>query len=186
MLNKKQLISVLFTHVLKAGIAVLLAVVVIVFTGTQIGKVTKSLQQKRALDSVFEKRSETVLVLEKDLQIVGDKDKKIQAALLSSDNILEFVGILESLANQYALQQNLKFGIPVAVPSDEEGVNLASIDYNITLQGNVSTLEKYLADFEKLPYFTHASSVSLTTQSPQGWDDNSNITIQAKLYVRSK
>lgn len=185
MLDKKQLIATMIRGAVNALAVLFIAIVIVWFASRQITVIAKSLQEKRLTEAVFEKKSETVIKLQNDFESIGDRDKKVEEALLSSNNILEFVGILESLATRYALQQTIKFGVPVPVDGTPEGVNLSRIDYNITLTGNISTLAKYLSDFEALPYYTHASSVNLSTQSPQGWEDVSTITIQAKIYVKS-
>lgn len=184
MINKKQLLISIAKDVLKSAVFVIIAIVVVIFAEKKIVKIADSLQEKIVLGSVLDKSNETSLKLREDFKIVGEKDKKIQAAFILADNILEFVGILESLAKQHSLTQTVKFSSPVPVPNQSGNLNLASIDYNIVLNGNVSTLASYIKDFEKLPYFSGISSITLNATPAQGWNDNSSIFIQAKLYVK--
>lgn len=72
----------------------------------------------------------------------------------------------------------------LSILNQSGNLGLASIDYNIVLNGNVSILASYLKDFEKLPYFSSVSSITLNATPAKGWSDDSSIFIQAKLYVK--
>lgn len=182
MFNKKQLILTILKSSVKAALVIAIAIVVILFSVRQIKKISASLEQKVTLNSIIEQKSETALKLKNDFEVVGDRDKKIEEALIPAENVLEFVGILENLATRHALQQTLRFSSPV--PVESSAMKLSSIGYDVSLSGNIAALTGYLKDFEKLPYFTGISSVNLNTASPQGWNDVSTITIQAKIYVQ--
>lgn len=184
MLNKKQLLTAILKHTLKTGGIIIIAIILIVFAGKQIIKIANSLQEKMVLSSVLEKRNETSLKLREDFKLVGEKNKKIEAALPSADNILEFVGILESLAKGRSLNQTVKFNSPAPLAAVINDLKLSSIDYSIVLDGNISTLIDYLKDFEKLPYFSGISSITVNATPPEGWGGKSSIFIQAKLYVK--
>lgn len=184
MINKKQLLTAILKYTLKTGGIVTVAVILVIFVSKQITKIANSLQEKMVLSSVLERRNETSLKLREDFKKVGEKDKKIEAALPSADNILEFVGILESLAKGHSLNQTVKFNSPVPLAAAVNDLKLSSIDYNIVLDGNISTLVDYVKDFEKLPYFSGISSITVNATPPEGWGGKSSIFIQAKLYVK--
>lgn len=185
MLNKKQIILKITKDGVKALVAVGVAAVVVWFFSREISKISNSMAEKTALTSLMESRNDIILKLKNDLEPIGNKKVKIEQALPPADNILEFIGALESLAAKHSLTQNVKFSSPAPLTTAAgEILNFYSIDYNLTLNGNISTLILYLKDFEKLPYFSGANSFTLNAQVPNTWSDNSVISIQAKLYVK--
>ena len=173
MFNKKQLIFSILRILAKAGIAVVVAAVVVGFSSRQISKISDSLAEQRAAVFTLERRNETVSQIREDFKIIGNADAKIEAAFPSRDNIIEFVTALERTASQNAVQQSLSFGVPVN----------NSIDYGINLTANINTLINYLKTFEKLSYFTAVSSVNLSASSA-GWESNSSISMRAKVYAK--
>ena len=152
--------------------AAVVAAIIVVFSGQQIVKISNSLAEQRATAFILEKRSETITQLKEDFKLVGDADKKIENAFPPADNVLEFVAALETLANQNGVSQGLSFSAPV------EG----SVDYTIAIGGHIFILINYLKNFEKIPYFSAISSVSLN--APGGWEGNSTISLKAKVYTR--
>ncbi len=173
MFNKKQLILTILKILAKAGIAVVVAAVVMGFSSRQISKISDSLAEQRAAAFTLERRNETVSQIRDDFKIIGNADAKIAAAFPSRDNIIEFVTALEGVASQNAVQQSLSFGVPVA----------NSVDYGINLTANINTLISYLKTFEKLPYFTAVLSIGLNSPSG-GWENNSSVSMRAKVYAK--
>jgi len=172
MFNKKQLILTIFKISLKAVIATVIAIIIIVFSSQQISKISNSLKEQRTAAFILEKKTETISQLREDFNLVDEADRKISDAFPPADNILGFVTSLENLASQNGLQQTISFGTPAD----------SSIDYNLTLNANIFTLINYLKNFEKLPYFTGISSINLN--APSGWEGNSTISIRAKVYTK--
>lgn len=174
MFNRKQLIIKILKNLLKAGVAVLVAVIVIFFSGRQISKISQTVSEQRISAFILEKRSETIFQLRDGFKVIGNADKKIEESLPLAENILGFVAGLENLASQNSVQQILSF----SVPADKV------IDYNINLSANISVLINYLKNFEKLPYFTGISSINLSASSVGGWEENSAVSLKAKVFIR--
>lgn len=172
MFSRKQLIIKILKLAARAVIAVIVAAIVVIFFSQRISKISASLAEQRASAFILEKRSETNAQLKEDFKIVGEADKKINDAFPPADNILGFVAALETLALRNSLQQSLGFGAPAD----------SSIDYSITLSGNIFIFINYLKDFEKFPFFTAISSVDLN--APGGWEGNSTISMRAKVYTK--
>lgn len=185
MLSKKQIILKIAKDGIKVLIAAGIALAAVWFFSREITRISNSMAEKTALTSLMESRNDIILKLKNDLEPIGNKKVKIEQALPPADNILEFIGALESLAAKHSLTQNIKFSSPIPLAAVAgESLNFYSIDYNLTLNGSVSTLILYLKDFERLPYFSGVNSFTLNAQAPNTWSDNSVISIQAKLYVK--
>lgn len=184
MINKKQLYIEILKNSLKVISVIAVTLLVMLFFSRQITKIANSLEEKMVLNSVMERKNEIALRLDEEFKTIAEKDKKIEGALLPIDNILEFVGALESLAAERSLDQSMKFNSPVPASGISEK-SVYSIDYSLILNGNISTLIAYLKGFEKLPYFTGISSVAFNSPSPSDWNDDMSISVQAKLYVKN-
>jgi len=179
MIKEKKLFLIIGWNLLRATLSVLIAIFIVFFSIKKISKISESIMENKRTSFILEKRNEVISDLRKNFQLIGDKDKKIEEAIIPTDNILDFVAILESLASQNSLQQSLKFGTPVLVVN-----NVSSIDYYLTLNGNIITLMNYLKGFEKLPYITGISLINFQALTDKGWENNSSVSIQGKLYVR--
>lgn len=180
MFKEKELFLTIARNLFKAVLSTIIAILVVLFLSGQISKVSGSIVENKKTSFILQNRTEVVSDLRNDLKLIGEKDKKIEEATLSTDNILEFVAVLESLASQNSLQQSLRFSTPVPVANTE---GISSIDYYLTLNGNILTLLNYLKNFEKLPYITGISAINFQTLTDKGWEDNSSVSIQGKLYV---
>lgn len=183
MFEKRILIFTIGKYILRAIGAVSIAVLIVFFLSTHISRIGDALSEKRKLAFLIESRQEVASLLRETFNQIGDSDSKIERALPPADNILEFVGALESLANQYGLVQTFQFSTPVSMPQNGQRP-ISSTDYTLQLNGNIFTLLSYLKDFEALPYFSGISSISLTAPADRGWEGQSLITIKAQLYVQ--
>jgi hypothetical protein len=176
MFTKKQLLMMILKNLLKASLAAAFAIAVIVFTGGQIGKISNSLVEQRTATFILEKRNETISRLAEDFKKIGGTDEKIKNAFPPVDNILDFVAALENLSVQNSIQETHSFGTPSETRD--------SIDYGINMSANIFSLINYLKSFEKLPYFTGVSGISLSAQG-NGWEGNSLVSLKARVYTRA-
>lgn len=184
MFSKNQIKIIILKNLAKAAVAVLFSIIVILFFSQQISQISNSLSETRKSSFILAKRNETLDRLRKDLAVIGGKDKKIEDALPSIDNILGFVETLESLASRHSLGQSYNFGTPVPFRTVDENFSLAIIDYNLTVNADAVALTNYLKDFEKIPYFSAISSININAPAGRGFKDSSLISMKAKLYAK--
>lgn len=184
MFNKKQLIYAIIPHILKAVIAIGIALVIVSFFGARITTIEVTLKERKAMTFALRQRSETTATLRNMFGIIGESDGKIRDAFPITDNVLEFVTAVETLAGQNTMQQSLKFAAPDLPISETASLTVIPVGYTMTTNGTVATLANYLRQFEALPYFAGVHAMTLSTASPKGWDDNSSITIQGTLYTQ--
>lgn len=183
MLTKTQLIKVILKNAFKMAVALIIAGVIIYVSASQIRKISDSLLEEKTILFVMGRSLEMNSKLQEDFKTVNDGDRKINSALMSSSNILEFVDAMNDLGKKSALSVSLKFNTPVSTPP-KYGISIASIDYTANANGDISSFINYLEAFEKIPYFTGLSSLNLTTQGD--WQKkNSLISSTGKLYVRA-
>lgn len=168
---------------LKAAGAIVVALVVVVVTSNHIAKISAEIQKNKRQAYVLEKRNETVGKIRQDLDLVGETKTLIKKGFPPFDDILEFKGRLDTLANQNSFQQSSKFQDPQALTDDPQGIPIGVIDYTISGTGSISLFIQYLAQFESLPYFTSLTSFSITANSGPNWDSDSSISFQGRAYL---
>jgi len=183
MFTEKQLKLEVASSLIQAFIAVLVAVVITSIIGNKIRQDSDAMRQKAALTHLLENRSAAAAGLKEKLAPLGDIDAQIESAFPTTDNVLDFVSAMESLAQSAKITQTLHFEAPTPFDSDE-ALSLSAMDYNATLTGEINPLINYLKGFENLPFFTQISSISITSGS--GWQAETTIHLVAKLYIRNK
>lgn len=178
----RKLILAFFFRILAS---VIVASIIITACVGQINKINASIIEKNKLARILDQKSETLRELEQNLAVIGTNDKKILEALPPSNNILDFIAVLENLAARTSVRQTMRFGTPVAVtPAEAKGVGIARIDYTMAISGNVHTLFNYMKNFEHLPYFTRINSFSVQSGNELGWEGESTISISASVFVQ--
>lgn len=171
---------------MKAMVAGGIAVSVAWVLGAQIQRIGATLEEKKGLFVLLDKRSETVEKLRQELAEVGSTDSKIEAAFPQRETVTDFVAALEGAANKYSLRPVLNFGSPIPGAPVEDGIAVSTIDYSLSVHGNVPTIITFLEDFEKLPFFTSITSIALQAPPERGWEAEASVLIKAKVYVRSQ
>ncbi|HEV8601470.1 MAG TPA: hypothetical protein VGQ87_02620 [Patescibacteria group bacterium] len=184
MFTEKQLLYKIIRNLSLLGVVFVLSLIITGLIGRQITKISNSVYQKQKLASVLEKRSENLIRLSDDLKRVDDADQKINDAFPTSDNILDFVSAMEKVAMENSIKQSIRFGSAAPIPAVSENLQFSALDYTLTLTGDIKLLTSYLRDFEKLPFVTSISSI--TVNSSNGWTNESQIGIQAKVYIKSR
>lgn len=174
MLNQKQFFAQITKHGIKILSAIAIASIVMSYSVKRISKISASIVERRASSFALEKRSEMAAQLEKDFKKIGDADIKLERAFPSEDTILDFVASMENLGKSSGRIQNLSFATVYGG---------ATFDYGISLDGNIETLIDYLKLFEKLPYVTSLSGITLIAPAG-GWLENSSISMKASVIMR--
>lgn len=185
MFNEKKLLWDIVKSALVAVIAILGAIIFVSILSRQISKISNSVFEKQTVALILEKRTENLFILKQELEQIGNVDARIENAFPAPDSILEFVVVLESLASQRSLTQNIGFGNIVPSPINSPYVPLSLVDYNVSFGGNINILQNYLEDFEKLPFFTGIKTLTFYSSDATGWIGNSQIVIGANLYIKS-
>jgi hypothetical protein len=200
MFNRKHLISELTVQFLKALMIILMCGGVIYFVSQKVTIIGKTLEEKRTGAVLSENKSRSIQKLKQDFETIGDGDELISNALIKTDDISsEFMNALDNLAAENNAKQTIKFSSPTklnvktdkaasknkdasSAPVTPNNSNIYSISYTIGLTANVYDLIAYMEAFEKLPYFTEMTGVIIN--STNNWDNDSTISIQAKLYAK--
>lgn len=184
MFTTRKLLMLIGRHATIAISAILIAITASYFLAREIIKISDAVIQNRRLATTLEKRTEIFSTLARNTHIIGTNDMLIDNAFIPSDNILEFISALESLALKNGVTQSFRFEnpIPAAISTS---FPLSTIGYSNNLSINVSNLTNYLKDFEGLPYFTKINSLTITSGDATGWRGASNVLIGATLYTKT-
>ncbi len=157
----------------------ILIIIAKTFAGSILALISRSMSQERSLNFLVQKRIENAAYLYSDLAQIEGAKIVFTNALISSDRILEFVGSLETLASQTSMQKSLKFGSP----SQTDEPDVMSIEYAISLRGNILTFIRYMSEFQKLPYFIAIKSITINTPI-DGWMSDSSFIINGNIFLK--
>lgn len=162
MFTTKNLFTLVGKHLLIALGFLVVALVAVFFFSSQITKISAKAVKDRHLAAQLSERTALLSSLKHETELIGSNDIAIKHAFIPTNNILEFVGVIENLAFKNGLMQAYNFSAPT--PVGTAGVlPLATISYQDTISSaNVGTLIKYLKEFEQLPYFTKIDSLSIS------------------------
>lgn len=184
MAGKKRLFLIISKQLIAAVVAVVVAGVAVAFLKNKIEKIGDSLVEKKKAALVLEKRGEVLSRLSEDMKIVDGHDKAIENALPPVSDISDFITALDNLFAGSQEQHTVSFSDPVLVTTLPSGTRLYSVNFSLTLGGNVFTLSNFLRDFDKLPYFTAITGVNLNAPADRGWDGPSSIAVQGVFYAK--
>jgi uncharacterized protein YpmS len=184
MFTKKNLLLLISRHVLIAFSVILLCFICVIILSREIEEIADSVTKNRKLASALEERTALLTQLSRDAQTIGTNESLIVRAFVPSDNVIEFISALESMALKNGVSQTFKFNSPspstIASPFP-----LSTISYSNTLTINLPTLIQYMKDLENLPFFTKVESLHITSQSDQGLQGATSASFNATLYTKS-
>ncbi len=184
MFTTKNLLILIGRHAIIAILAVMAALLATGLLSQQITRLSEDVLKNRYLASALEKRTELFASIKRDAELVGTNDVLIERAFIPSDNILEFVSTLESLALKNGVTQSFNFGNPM--PSTISApFPLAMVTYSNSLNGDLKAFSSYLKEFEQLHYFTKIESLSITASDKSGWRGAGTMTFQASIQTNA-
>lgn len=184
MFTKRNLILLFGKHTIIAIVAISIATLAVWFLSREIERVSDAVSKNRQLAEKLGKRTELFSAIANDARIIGTNDATIEHSFIPTDNILEFISILESTALKNSITQSFHFGTPVATSITAPFV-ISSIDYQNSMSLNIYSFIKYLKDFESLPYFTKINSLNFTSQDATGWRGAGSASWSATLYTKT-
>lgn len=157
----------------------------------RIVKISHDATENRTAITILENKGRVAEELGNNFIAIGDGDKKIGEAFIEAGDIAKFIDKLESIAKTNKLEQDLRFGTPIplkaATTTDEsaKALNLTKVDYTIELQGDVTSINKYLKELEKVPYFSSTTSITIVSLSTAtNWKKVASASIEAQLYLK--
>lgn len=180
------------------GIALTFLIVILVaiyILSGQIAKISRDVTQSRAAITILESKGQVAEELKKNFAAIGDGDKKIEEAFIEAKDIGKFIDELESIAKRNELEQNLRFNTPT--PSETpltpdqpvKELALTKVAYTISLNGDLISLNKYLQELEKAPYFSNITSMTIVSlPNATNWEEiritSATVSIEAQLYLK--
>lgn len=190
MFTKRQLAIKLIKTFGRAAAFVIIASTFIYILGGQIAKIGQTAKENRTAVTILGQKSQVTTDIKNYFALIGDGDKKVEEAFVKAENIMEFITKLEKTAKANDLEQNLKFGSPVPMPEQTEEnktaemLKLMKVDYDIGLKGKIAYFNRYLKEFEKLPYFSSITAITINSAPTTGWEKEAVISVKAQLYLR--
>lgn len=183
MFTRSQLTARLIKQGLIVTSIVLVLVAGIIAIGKQISNIERTLETNRVLVARLESQGELMATIDGAERTIGTNGAHIIDAFIVSDNILEFLSALESLALAERVEQRVKFETPIPSPLSP---TLSTIPFTISLSANSYALVSYLRAFEKLPYITRIEGIQVIAPGVTGWNTTSTITLKGSLETRKE
>lgn len=184
MFTTKNLLSIAGKHIFIALLFVLVAFGSVFFLSTQISKISTQAAKDRNFIATLNERTARQTALKQEIEMIGTNDTAIRDAFPPSNNILELITALESIALRNGIKQApLHFSSPAPL-STVGTFTSETIRYENTLSVNIGTFIKYLKDFEKLPYFTKINALSISSGS-DGWHTGATVSFSASIATEA-
>lgn len=183
MFTTKNLFTLAGKHLLIAFGSIVFAAVIILFLSQQINKISARSAKDRQLATMLSERTEILSNLKHDTDIIGSNDVIIRQTFIPSNNILEFVAVLENLAIKNKITQVFHFSSPTTVETGSQ-FPMTTINYQNNITANITTFIDYLREFEQLPYFTKIDSINISA-GEEGWLGRSTISFNATILAHS-
>ncbi len=184
--DKKELTALILKNLIKVGLSIILATILISLLSRGIVKISETITTKKMAALLLEKKDQMIGLMKEDLQKVEGGEQKIINAFPLPEDILELVGQFESLAARNSLIQTLRFGTPSPFSSIDTELKISYLDFEVSLNSNVFNLLDYLKGLENLPYFVSVSSININAPPGRGWEDSSNISLRGNVYLKGE
>jgi cell division protein ZapA (FtsZ GTPase activity inhibitor) len=179
MIERKTLLRLIGTHLLRSMLALAVAGVIIGISAYRIRIIARSINEAKRSAAELTNRGAAIEQLGKNFAEIKDLDARIVAALPVSDNFQEYTSLLESQANKLSIQQTLSLSDPVPLPKEPGDHPLATIAYTVKLNATIFTFLPYLVYLENIPTLTRVTGLAMTSADPQGFLQTSSFVIQA-------
>jgi len=172
---KKQFIKIIGQSVIISGLAIIL----IIFLTQKISRESKDLTAKRSSFVVWENRGERLLILQDGYKKVENDIPRLAVLLPTEDQLINFLSSLENIAIETNNKQSFNFIGGINPASENEP---KSINFTLTLQGDINTFIAYLKKIQTIPYFVKITNINITGN--QGLNNQSQINLLGKVYLR--
>lgn len=180
--NKKLLLI----GVLKESIAIFVILIISYLSigvfRDHINSVNANIKSNAEVDALRNSYKETYDKYSKSLENISNAKKTILQALPPTEDLREFMGILNTIASKNSITANVGIGESQVDVIHFEDIPLRTIPFTISIQGSTDNVRAYISDIEKLPYF-----FTLQSYDEKAIDETAkkrNVIITAKLWTK--
>jgi len=155
---------------------VAVAVIALIITTIDLGKVSKEIQEKR-LEAITQQRAVGALAsLRADSKKATELFPRLEKAMTVRDELLTFRPEMQGLGTKNKAPLTITFGPETGRKEDEPG----SIQFTIIAQGAYGNLIELIRDIEKSRYFTSLDNFDIVRQN----EESLNLTLTGKVFFR--
>jgi len=155
----------------------------------------KIISAKIDMEKKYQLKNNT-LVLNKKISEIASGVKDLDDVFINKNRELEFITVLESMANKNNVEQRINLSSPAKESSSKTSKNDVSVPGNIsvpiaiTLTGNYKNIINYISEINSLKYYINIDGLDFVSGSSNSSlpDDNSRrnkiitLSITAKTY----
>lgn len=178
--------KILLKNIVKE-LGIILAIVILTFftikeIRAQIDDINLNIFKTNEITSTRAFYKETYEKYNKDIQDIINANQVILRALPPTEDIREFMGILNTYGAKHSVEINVNAG-PAQIDTIAIGdVRLQTIPVSISISGAFQNIRDYIKDIESLPYFF--TITNLEEHSIDATSKNRGIVISAKLWTK--
>ncbi len=174
--------------VILSVIVLLLVGGLIYFTVTKIKSYSRDLQAKQNLIYLTNQQIQVGNETLKNWKEIEPNLDKVENALPSPDDLLGYLGFLESIAATSGVEQTVKMQSqdqqqkkPQNIPG-QENKNGSSVAHTIDLKGNFEQIANYISLLEKAPYFIQITSINISSNQDLSQEGVALIGLNVYTY----
>ncbi len=156
----------------------ILGIVAISFTARQIVLASKTLQEKRSLLYVWEKRDETLTSLKEDFKKIEEDLPQVKKALPKEEEIIDFIAALENVALSAGIEQTIHFEPKTKDKAGAYPIIVCKVD----LGGNLDSTIRYLSEVEGLVYFVKFNNLDMIGE--ENIQKSSEAKLLSEIYIK--
>ncbi len=188
MLNKKELIKFIVRQIIKALVILVLVLILIYFLKTEIVEKRQAIAKERQTIFALSERENITRELAGQLDRYDNTITQIKEAIISVNQIDNFVGQVDSLSRKYNLKQALKIsGIQDGKRGSDTDANASTstyrkVEFSLTLEGNANNLVGALIELESLPYFLSLTQINIDNKV-NDWPENSTAQVKGFIFI---
>lgn len=186
--NPKKKISpmkrIFIVEMVKVAIVVIISGVIVFISSGRVIDSSKNIIASKNNEQTVQKKNESISTAQELFKKISGSQKKVEDALIFSEKIENLVLDMNKIATKHNLTFVTVFSPPTPGQGGVGGISLSRIDFTITTQGNVKNVNLFLKEFEKLPYFSDISGITINASTTTGWINESKITLSGKVLIR--
>lgn len=120
---------------------------------SRIEQIDNTIISQNSIYGLEQYHKETFDLLNQHLRNIHEIRDEINRALPPTEDIREFLKILDTYAQKHGVAMNLSVGTAVVSPIRQDDVSLQTIAIDISVGGEVNAIRAYIGELEHLPYF---------------------------------
>lgn len=125
-----------------------------------------------------------------EIQRTTGNGPKIYEAFPPANDLVFVSDIIKGTAERHNLKGTVTFSDPqptaqILPPDQNQTVyTLHKVVLTLKYSGDAASIERFIKEFESLPYFISIAGLSITSNEKNGWEDGAELSGEAILFAK--